>query len=80
MPHGNHCLWKKHYLSAKLKRAVTFAEVHVLCDYLGFTDPNDTIAWIEKASAEEIEAKLREAKKKKKKKVQDEEYVYVYAS
>ncbi|MEM4458344.1 MAG: hypothetical protein QXN23_05960 [Candidatus Caldarchaeum sp.] len=57
-------------------------EVHILCDYLGFTDPEDTLRWIEAATDHDIETALSEAKKRRKKRRQDAaayEPAYVYA-
>jgi hypothetical protein len=58
-------------------------DVHDLCNELGFTNPEDTMRFIETASKEELEAlieKVRRKRKKKKGEVGAVEYDYVYAS
>lgn len=77
MSHSPLCLWKRQLLEHKLKRMVTLDDVHELCEALGFGDPLLTAAWIEKATPEEIEEKLR---RKKRKKQSGYEYEYVYAA
>lgn len=78
MSHSWHCLWKQKFLSEKLKRQVTLTEVHMICDELGFTDPQDTIDFLERASAEEIEAILARAKRKRRYMSEAEAYRYAY--
>jgi hypothetical protein len=81
MSHSGECLWKRQVISDKLKREVTLDEVHILCDFLGFSDPADTVAWIENASAEEIERVLEEAKKRRRRRrLLSEGYEYSYAT
>ncbi|MEM4342516.1 MAG: hypothetical protein QXF97_08235 [Candidatus Caldarchaeum sp.] len=65
MSHSDFCLWKKKHLSEKLRREVTLEEVHMLCEFLSFTSPLETMAWIERSSPEEIEEKLRQARKRR---------------
>jgi hypothetical protein len=75
------CYRKQQRLSERLKRKITMEEVHTLCDELGFTDPEDTMRFIETAPIWEIEGLISKAKKKKKKKVgeAEHEYEYIYA-
>lgn len=59
---------------------MTLEEVHMLCNELGFSSPDETLAFIEKASPEEIEAVIERRKKKMRKWLTEGSYVYVYAS
>lgn len=79
MSHSSFCLWKRQYLSQKLKREVTLEEVHQLCDELGFTDHQATIEWIVRASPEEIEAVLARRKRRKRLLYGSEAEAYEYA-
>jgi hypothetical protein len=75
---------KQKKLEEKLKRRITLDEVHLLCEELGFQNPEDTMRYIEYASAASLEALMEKAKKKKKKKkvgeVEEYEYEYVYST
>ena len=77
MSHSPLCLWKRDVLKHKLRREITLEEVHLLCDELGFIDPNETAAWIIRASPDEIEDVLRRVKRRKNRR-RGEAYSYEY--
>ncbi|MEM4183914.1 MAG: hypothetical protein QXG52_08845 [Candidatus Caldarchaeum sp.] len=81
MSHSALCLWKKKYLYEKLRREVTLEEVHMLCEFLSFSSPLETMAWIERSPPEEIEEKLRQARKRRRRVGQEiEETPLLYIS
>ena len=75
------CYRKQQLLSERLKRHVTLEEVHMLCEELGFVNPEDTLEYIQTAPVWEIENVLARAKKKRRKRNEREkEYEYAYVT
>jgi hypothetical protein len=75
---------KQKRLEEKLKRRITLDEVHLLCEELGFQNPEDTMRYIEYTPSAVIEDIIAKAKRKKKKKGVSEaeafEYEYIYST
>jgi hypothetical protein len=87
MSHSPLCLYKKRVLSSRLRRTITAAIVHEICEILvenGIaSNAEEVVKWCETAPISEVEEvyKLAEERRKKKRRIWEEsygEYVYSY--